>query len=41
MPYFGQELFLRAQKKGPLTEPAYRKALARGQRLAAGKGSTR
>jgi len=28
MPYFGQEIFLRAQKKGPLTDPAYRAALA-------------
>jgi amidase len=27
MQYFGQELFLRAQEKGPLTDPAYRKAL--------------
>ena len=27
MAYFGQELLLRAQKKGPLTSPAYRKAL--------------
>jgi amidase len=27
MPYFGQELFLMAQKKGTLTSPAYRRAL--------------
>jgi len=27
MPYFGQDLFLKAEKKGPLTDPAYRKAL--------------
>jgi amidase len=27
MPYFGQELFLQAEKKGPLTEKAYREAL--------------
>jgi amidase len=33
MPYFGQELFLRAQKKGPLTSPAYRQALAKCRRL--------
>jgi amidase len=33
MPYFGQELFLEAQKKGPLTTPAYRKALRRCRRL--------
>jgi amidase len=26
MPYFGQELFLQAEKKGPLTSPAYLKA---------------
>jgi amidase len=28
MPYFGQELFLMAQEKGPLSEPAYTQALA-------------
>jgi amidase len=28
MPYFGQEVFLEAEKKGPLTTPAYTKALA-------------
>ena len=28
MPFFGQELFVSAQKKGPLTDPAYKKALA-------------
>jgi amidase len=33
MPYFGQELFLQAQEKGPLTTPAYRKALAKNHRL--------
>jgi amidase len=33
MPYFGQEFMEEAQKKGPLTEPAYRKALARNRRL--------
>ena len=33
MPYFGQELFLQAQKKGPLTSPAYIKALAKCRRL--------
>jgi amidase len=31
--YFGQELFLQAQEKGPLTSPAYRKALAKNHRL--------
>ena len=33
MPYFGQQIFEMAQKKGPLTEPAYRKALALCRRL--------
>ena len=28
LPYFGQEIMVSAQKKGPLTAPAYRKALA-------------
>ena len=27
MPYFGQEILIRAEKKGPLTEPAYQRAL--------------
>jgi amidase len=27
MPYFGQEIFAKAEKKGPLTDPAYLKAL--------------
>jgi amidase len=27
MPFFGQELFVRSQKKGPMTSPAYRRAL--------------
>ena len=38
MPYFGQELFLRAQEKGPLTAPAYKKALAKCRRLSRGQG---
>jgi amidase len=33
MPYFGQELFLRAQKNGTLTSPAYTKALHKCRRL--------
>ena len=33
MPYFGQEIFVRAQKKGPLTSAAYRQALAKCRRL--------
>lgn len=28
MPYFGQETFLESEAKGPLTDPAYKKALA-------------
>ena len=28
MPFFGQEILVMAEKKGPLTAPAYRKALA-------------
>jgi amidase len=34
MPYFGQELMTMAEKKGPLTEPRYRAALAKNHRLA-------
>jgi amidase len=30
MPYFGQELFLQAQEKGPLTEKAYQTAVTNG-----------
>ncbi len=38
MPFFGQEIFAQAQKKGPLTEPAYRAALAKARRLAGADG---
>jgi amidase len=38
MPYFGQELFVNAQKKGPLTTPAYRTALAKCRSLARAQG---
>jgi len=38
MPYFGQELFLRAQEKGPLTTPAYTKARAKCRRLSRALG---
>ena len=38
MPFFGQELLVRAQKKGPLTEKAYRDALARNHRLSRTEG---
>jgi len=38
MPYFGQELFILAEQKGPLTTPAYRRALATCRRLARTRG---
>jgi amidase len=38
MPHFGQNLFVEAQKKGPLTDHAYRKALAVGRRLSRAQG---
>ena len=38
MPFFGQELMLRAQKKGPLTDKAYRDALAKNLRLSRQEG---
>src|SRR5437762_7931592 len=38
MPYFGQELFLQAQEKGPLTDQAYKDALAKDQRLSRTEG---
>jgi amidase len=38
MPYFGQELFLRAEKKGPLTSLAYRTARATCRSLAREQG---
>ena len=38
MPYFGQELFERAQKKGPLTSAAYKKALAKNHRMSRAEG---
>jgi len=38
MPYFGQELFLKAEEKGPLTTPAYREALEKNQRLSRAEG---
>jgi len=33
MPYFGQELFLKAEAKGPLTSPDYLKAVEKNRRL--------
>jgi len=38
MPYFGQEEFLAAQARGPLTEPAYLDAVARTRRLSGPEG---
>ncbi len=38
MPLFGQELFERANAKGPLTEPTYTQALATCRRLARDEG---
>jgi amidase len=38
MPYFGQELFEMAEKKGPLSDAAYQKALAKNHRLARTEG---
>ncbi len=38
MPYFGQEIFERAQAKGPLTDAAYRKARQESRRLARDAG---
>jgi amidase len=38
MPYFGQEIFEMAEKKGPLTDAGYRKALAKNHRLARAEG---
>jgi len=38
MPYFGQDLFIKAQEKGPLTDLAYVEALARNRRLAGLEG---
>ncbi len=38
MPYFGQEIFLQAQEKGPLTEAAYLQALEKSRRLSREEG---
>ncbi|MCI0489672.1 MAG: amidase [Blastocatellia bacterium] len=38
MPFFGQEIFIRAQEKGPLTSRAYRAALKKNQQLARTQG---
>lgn len=41
MPYFGQEIMLMAQEKGPLSDPAYLEALAACRRLARDEGIDR
>jgi amidase len=38
MPYFGQELFIRAEAKGPLTSREYRQALAKNLLLSRARG---
>lgn len=38
MPYFGQDLFLKAEAKGPLTDAAYLEALGKCRRLAGTEG---
>jgi amidase len=38
MAYFGQDLFIKAQAKGPLTDKAYRDALAKDQRMSRKEG---
>jgi amidase len=38
MPYFAQELFLKAEAKGPLTSPEYLKALEKNRRLSRTEG---
>jgi amidase len=38
MPYFDQEIFIDSQKKGPLTDAAYRHALTRNLKLARAEG---
>jgi amidase len=38
MPYFGQEIFIKAEEKGPLTDKAYRDALEKDHRLTREEG---
>ena len=38
MPYFGQEILLQAQKKGPLTEKAYLDAVSKNRLMSRGQG---
>lgn len=41
MPFWGQELMVQAQAKGPLSDPVYQKALARCRRLSRTEGIDR
>ena len=38
MPYFGQEIFIRAEAKGPLTDKDYKEALSKNHRMARTEG---
>jgi amidase len=38
MPFFGQDIFIKAEAKGPLTDSAYRNALAQNHRLTREEG---
>ncbi len=38
MPYFGQEIFIQAEAKGPLSSPEYREALEKSHRLSRDEG---
>jgi amidase len=38
MPHFGQDLFIKAEAKGPLTSPAYKRALMRNHQVTRLKG---
>lgn len=38
MPYFGQEIFIQAEEKGPLTDPEYLEAVALARRLSREEG---
>jgi amidase len=38
MPYFGQDLFIKAESKGPLTTPEYVDALAKCRRMSRAEG---
>jgi amidase len=38
MPFFGQELFLAAEKKGPLTDPSYKASISKIRRMSRSEG---